>query len=449
MGGAVLLGDCSRTSFRPWVPANLRKKIFDLHHGLAHSGVKPSVRLISQRFVWHDLKRDVAKWARQCLDCQRVKVHRHMCPSLDHLPVPEGHFRHVYVDLVGHLPPSEGHTYLLTAVDRFSRWPEAFPLRSTDAATVAQAFNLGWVSRFGIPEVIISDRGPQFVSSLWDEMAKTLGTSLHRTSAYHPQSNGMVERLHRQLKASLTARLKDAAWIRQLPWVLLGVRAAVKEDLSCSPAEMLYGHQLRLPGQAPQEDPLPDPSAFGRELRRAMEHLRPSPTAHHRSTRPAERYVPAELGRCPLVWVRRDGHHAPLTPHYDGPYEVLGRGPKTFRLRLGDREDTVAIDRLKPADAPEGTEPAEPPRWGRPPTRPAAQPRVPQPGTERLSSQEPTRPADQSPEQLPEPQPRTTTRTGRVIRKPSRFIQCIGGGHVAGTLCANAPAFFPETAPTV
>ena len=382
---------------------------------------------ISQRFVWHDLKHDVAKWARQCVDCQRAKVHRHTRPSLDQLPVPEGRFRHVHVDLVGSLPPSDGYTYLLTAVDRFSRWPEAFPLRSVDAAAVAQAFNLGWVSRFGIPEVIISDRGPQFVSSLWGEMAKSLGTSLHRTTAYHPQSNGMVERLHRQLKASLTARLQGVAWIRQLPWVLLGIRAAVKEDLNCSPGEMLYGHQLRLPGQAPPGDPLPDPSAFGRELREAMEHLRPTPTSHHRSTRPPEPYIPAELLRCPLVWVRRDGHKAPLTTHYDGPYEVLARGTKTFRLRLGKREDTVAIDRLKPAIVPEGMGPAEPPRRGRPPTKPA----------DKTSA----RPAERLAATAPAQQQMTTTRTGRVVRKPARFIQCVGGGHVGGTLRATAPAF--------
>ena len=90
VGRAILLGDCSQTSFRPWVPTGLQKRIFDLHHRLAHPGIKASVRLISQRFVWHDLKRDVAKWVRQCLDCQRAKVHRHTRPSLDRLPAPEG-----------------------------------------------------------------------------------------------------------------------------------------------------------------------------------------------------------------------------------------------------------------------------------------------------------------------------------------------------------------------
>ena len=242
--------------------------------------------------------------------------------------------------------------------------------------------------------------------------------------------------------------------MRQLPWVLLGVRAAVKEDLSCSPAEMLYGHHLRLLGQAPLGDPPPDPSAFGRELPGAMEHLRPTPTAHHRSTRPPEPYVPTELWRCPLVWVRRDGHHAPLTPHYDGPYEVLEKGPKTFRLRLGDREDTVAIDRLKPADVPEGTGPAEPPRRGRSPVQPATRtttsPRTEQPAKEHPANRTPARPAERLAARSPARQPGTATRAGRVIQKPARFIQCIGGGgHVAGTLRANAPAFSPEIAPTI
>ena len=205
--------------------------------------------------MWHGIKG--AKWARQCLGCQRAKIHRHTRPQLEKLPVPEGRFRHVHVDLVGPLPPSDGHTYLLTAVDRFSRWPEAFPLRSIDAPTVAQAFTLGWVARFGIPDILISDRGPQFVSSLWGEMARTLGTSLHHTTSYHPQSNGMVEHLHRQLNAALTARLRDATWIRQLPWVLLGIRAATKEDLDCSPAELVYGHQLRLPGTTAGGRPVP------------------------------------------------------------------------------------------------------------------------------------------------------------------------------------------------
>ena len=103
--------------------------------------------------------------------------------------MPNGRFRHIHMDLVGPLPPSDGCTYLLTVVDRFPRWPEAISLRSINAAAMAQAFSLGWVSRFGVPDTIISDQGSQFVSSLWTELVRTMGTELHRTTSYILQAN--------------------------------------------------------------------------------------------------------------------------------------------------------------------------------------------------------------------------------------------------------------------
>ena len=83
---------------------------------------------------------------------------------------PDSRFLHIHIDLVGPLLPSHGSSYLLTIVDRFTRWPEAIPLPTTD-------------------------RGSQFDSCLWTELSKLLGTSRIRTCAYHPEANGMVERL--------------------------------------------------------------------------------------------------------------------------------------------------------------------------------------------------------------------------------------------------------------
>ena len=140
--------------------------------------------------------------------CQRAKVHRHTKAPLAPFVVPERRFDHVHVDLVGPLPPSHGYTYLLTMVDRTTRWPEAVPLSSTMAAVeVARAFIGCWVARFGTASYIISDRGPQFTSELWTAVAENLGVRIHRTTAYNPQSNGLCERFHRDMKAALHARL--------------------------------------------------------------------------------------------------------------------------------------------------------------------------------------------------------------------------------------------------
>ena len=149
------------------------------------------------------------------------------------------------MDLVGPLPEDRGKTYLLTIVDRFSRWPEALPISSINAETVAETFYDGWVARFGCPTTVTTDRGSQFESRLMARLHELTGSNRIHTTAYHPASNGLVERLHRTLKAALTA--SQQGWTRALPTVLLGLRAAVKEDLGCSAAELVYGTTLHLP----------------------------------------------------------------------------------------------------------------------------------------------------------------------------------------------------------
>jgi transposase InsO family protein len=106
---------------------------------------------------------------------------------------------------------------------------------------------IGWVSRFGIPEQVTSDRGRQFFSSVWDALTRQLGVKMHFTTPYHPQSNGLVERFHRHLMDALRARMAGADWIQHLPLVLLGLRAAPCEDSGISAA--VYGCPLSLPSR--------------------------------------------------------------------------------------------------------------------------------------------------------------------------------------------------------
>ena len=126
---------------------------------------------------------------------------------LHQIPVPARRFSHVQVDLVGPLPASaEGHVYLLTAVDRSTRWVEAIPLQNMEATTCVDNFISGWVARFGVPSTVTTDRGAQFTSAVWAAACTRLGIKHVLTTAFHPQSNGMVERVHRQIKDGLRAR---------------------------------------------------------------------------------------------------------------------------------------------------------------------------------------------------------------------------------------------------
>jgi transposase InsO family protein len=177
----------------------------------------------------------------------------HCQPEVQQIPVPVKKFSHVHVDLVGPLPvAARGHRYILTAIDRTSRWPEAVPLTGITAEECADAFVAGWVARFGVPATVTTDRGTQFTSATWACLASKLGFQHVLTSAYHPQANGMVERLHRQMKDDLQARNCGAAWADPLPWVMLGLRAAPKDESAISLAKMVYGEEVVLPGQSPE-----------------------------------------------------------------------------------------------------------------------------------------------------------------------------------------------------
>ena len=212
-----LLCDISTGVARPVVPLSWRRVVFDAIHGLAHPGIRTTRKMVAARFVWHGMNKQVGIRAKSCIPCQKAKVQQH---SLEHGQLPDRRSQRIHVDIVGPLPISQGNTYLFTIIDRYTRWPEAIPMADATAASCALSHH---IAQFGVPADIISDRGPQFTSNLWTALSTLLGAQLHRTTAYHPQANGIVERFHRQLKAALRARLTGPDWMDELPLVLLGI----------------------------------------------------------------------------------------------------------------------------------------------------------------------------------------------------------------------------------
>ena len=357
-GGPSLLCDTSSSKPRPIVPPGYRRHVFDLLHGLSHPSSRASKELICSRYVWHGMKKDITHWCNECLSCQASKIQRHYRAPVEAIPVPPRRFTHVHVDIVGPLPTSRGYTYLLTILDRTTRWPEAVPLQDITAASCARAFMTGWVARFGVPLQMTSDRGRQFISSLWSEMARSLGTQLHRTTSYHPQANGMVERFHRSLKASLRARVHDGNWIDELPWVLLGLRTATKEDLQNSPVEMVFGDSPLLPGEFASSGKTPFFPSFTQTSTTSPQH--------HRVDTPTPL---ATLARSKYVFVRVGLQHPSLQRPYQGPFKVIQTGNKTFKVLMNKGPQTISVDRLKPAKVSPQTQTRagrivnEPDRW--------------------------------------------------------------------------------------
>ncbi len=126
---------------------------------------------------------------------------------------------------------------------------EAIPLSETSTAARTKALNFTWISHFGVPEAISFDRRPQFTSNLWFQLCEMFNISQKQTTAYHPESNGTVERLHRHHKDALRACAAAATWSEELPFVLLGLGAQPREDTGLFPAEVVFSAQIVLPNE--------------------------------------------------------------------------------------------------------------------------------------------------------------------------------------------------------
>ena len=355
--------DVSNGPARPFIPFSWRQKVFNSIHGLGHPGIERTRQMVRDKFVWPSLRADVSRWARNCLHCQRAKVGRNTVPPIHEFAVPNRRFSHVHADITM-MPESDGHRYLLTMIDRFTRWPAAVPLKDINTETIVNAFAHGWISSFGIPETITTDRGSQFTSATWSQLLQTWGIRHSLTTAYHPEANGLVERLHRRLKESLMAICGDdrELWFWKLPMALLSIRTTLKPDIKASPAELVYGEGLAVPG-----DLLPNFPENNAELNRQqkqalanlrleVERLQPTQTSAHRTPNV---HIPEELKNATHVMVRRGGVNPPLTQPYQGPFQIQSRTQTGVKIHLPGRgTEEIALARVKPAYA-ENTDPSQ------------------------------------------------------------------------------------------
>ncbi|XP_076038946.1 uncharacterized protein LOC143024086 [Oratosquilla oratoria] len=342
--------DVSTGNLHPFIPTSFRHELFRHLHDLAHPGIRASQRMLTSKFIWPSINKDVRHWARTCLQCQASKVTRHTLSPLTPFPLVSTRFSHMYIDIIGPLPYSNGYKYVFTCVDRFTRWPEAIPLPDINTDTVARAFVDNWVARFGVPTNLTSDRGSQFESTLWNKVMALLGIRRYRTASYHPQANGMVERFHRQLKAALYAHaLNNELWSVALSLVLLGIRTSLKVDIGHSPAELVFGTTLRLPGEFIADVPHSNsctPHDFAFQLKETMAKLHPVPPRQAKSPRT---FVSQDLLQCTHVFVRTDAVRKALQPPCEGSFKVLRRTRKTVTIQRNGKLDQISIDRVKPA----------------------------------------------------------------------------------------------------
>ena len=234
------------------VPVKKRQEfIRQFHDSLfaGHLGITRTVFRLQHRVYWPGLRGDVQTYIQSCTTCIARKS---PCPR----KVPMGHvnvghrWERVAMDLLDmSVTTSRGNRYVLVMVDCFTRWTEAFPLPDKTAQSVADAFFNQVVCRFGIPSVIHSDQGREFENRIMQELCLLGGAHKTRTTPYHPESDGMVERFNRTLLMMLAmfAGKNRDDWDDLLPAVMMAYRSSVQESTGFSPYRLMFGEECTLP----------------------------------------------------------------------------------------------------------------------------------------------------------------------------------------------------------
>jgi hypothetical protein len=231
----------------------LRKQIIDKAHlskFSMHPGSTKMYQDLKQNFWWTRMRREIAKYVSECDICQRVKTsHLKTAGILQPLPIPSWKWEDISMDFIVGLPnTSLRHNSIWVIVDRLTKTAHFLSVHTTyNVKKYAEIYLEQIVHLHGIPKMIISDRGAQFIARFWEQLQHALGTKLIRSSAYHPQTDGQTERVNQILEDMLRACALqyDKNWDKCLSLAEFAYNNSYQTSLKMAPFEELYGCRCR------------------------------------------------------------------------------------------------------------------------------------------------------------------------------------------------------------
>ena len=324
------------------VPTGLQKEVLKQSHDTrigGHLGQKRTLRKVQKSYYWVGYRHIVDMWVRSCLKCQARKMPKHKYKAALQLAPTGAPFERIALDIMGPLPvTSNGNIYVLVVMDYFTKWAEAYALPDQQAKTVARVLVTQFVCRYGVPNQIHSDQGSNFESKLFSSLCKLLEIDKTRTTAYHPQSDGLVERFNRTLQTMLSMYCKkdQSDWDQHLPYVLMAYRASQQETTGATPNSLVFGREINLPVDI-LAGPIPDarvqPQLYAMEVKTRLENAFEVARQHAdgEQRRQKKRYdtrmhgSPYKLGDS--VWLYCPAKYIGLSPklrsHWQGPCKIL------------------------------------------------------------------------------------------------------------------------------
>lgn len=332
-----------------------------------HPGVSATEEIARRHGYWNTLRRDVRDYVQRCQRCQRRNTPGGVTPPAQVPTLPERPGQIVGIDFVGPLPAGRTTQYLLTAVDHFTKYAEAYVVPDCTANTAAEVLATKFIPTHGTPESLVSDRGTAFTSQLLVTLCREWNVRKIITSAYHPQANGVCERFHRTL-ANIVAKICNETnkWERVLPLALAAYRATPHSSTGETPNLLTFGRELRLPHLTEMETDLAPEPYLVRPLQKVWKIVAQELKRHaqHRADTLNQRRTLHTYDVGQLVFYRRmvppAGECKKFWSPWIGPCLVLRQTtPVNYLIKEPTgRETKVHAIRLKPAFGCESGGPA-------------------------------------------------------------------------------------------
>lgn len=345
-----------------------RQVIERCHTRTGHAGLWRTLCAVREAYVWPGMQRSVKSYVQACGVCQIYKGTPQTTPY-GRMPDPCYPHQIVSMDLTGPFARSErGHVYLFNLIDHLTGWVDSYPIGNKRAGTIADILQRDYFPRYGPPEVLISDRGLEFVNSDVEGLCKAWGVQRRMTTPYHPQSNAKVERFHRTLKVIIATlvSLNGSNWETQLGPALAAYRSTVSSATGYTPFQALYGRQMRIPlsealsgsRASDNDDRVATLARVWQGAREALRHERERNEQQQRRKR-----LSGELQVGDSVIVLIPGMQRTFQPRWDARWQIMRERHPVYWIRHlpSGREKVLHRDKLRrvPSDTDWDSVPVE------------------------------------------------------------------------------------------
>lgn len=338
-----------------------KQEIFKEYHNsifAGHRGINQTTSKIKLAFYWKNMDKEINNYVKACKICQKNKISRINKVPMKITSTASRPFEKIFLDIVGPFPITyNNNKYILTIQDDLTKYSEAIPIHNMEAVTIAKEYVTKIICKFGVAESLLTDKGTNFMSKIFTEICKNLKINKIHTTAYHPQSNGALERSHRTLAEYLRSFIeKDPLdWDKWIPYAMFTYNTSIHTSTKFTPFELLFGIEARLPTQFKKKPTVTyNYDNYVNEMRSRLQHSHQLARNHILKQKEKSKIyydqncksVKIKIGD--QVLLRNEKRANKLDEIWSGPYYVVSiPSSENIILLIKRKEINVHINRVK------------------------------------------------------------------------------------------------------